>query len=97
MDMKIMFNHAFRQLINRHFPDFPKTISFELLEPFRENIEARHGQTLERLNERGGLSPGEIYMGINDINLKDMPKFCELRGFPAILDLLDIDPPPNDD
>ena len=91
--MKIMFSHSFRQLIKRRYPDFPKTIPFESLESFRKNIEQRHGQTLERLNERGGLSPGEIYMGVHNIDLSKMPKFVELRGIAAILDLLESPQP----
>ena len=96
MEMKIMYSQSFDRLFLRRYPTLPKTIPFDLLEPFRENIEDRHGQTLEKLNGRGGLSPGEIHMGINDISIKDISKFdglIEIRGLSTILDLLEYDPP----
>lgn len=86
--MTIMYWQSFDHVFRNRYSDLPKTIPLKLLEPFRENIKNRHGQTLERLNERGGMSPGEIYMGINNIHLKDAPKFVEIRGLVAILDLL---------
>lgn len=87
--MKIMYGNALARVIRNHFPDLPDKIPLELLEPFRKNIEDRHGQTLERLNERGGLSPGEIHLGVNNIHLRDMPQFSEFRGIVTILDLLE--------
>ena len=88
MEMKIMYRQSFDHLFMKRYYALPKTIPFELLEPFRENIEKRHGQTLERLNERGGLSPGEIYLGIHNIGLREAPRFVEIRGLVAVLDLL---------
>lgn len=35
------------------------SIPWALIEPFERQAKANHGQTLERLAERGGLSPGE--------------------------------------
>lgn len=89
MEMTIMYWQSFGHIFRRKRPYLPKTIPFDLLEPFRKNIESRHGQTLERLNERGGLTPGEFYLGINNIHLKDIPNFADIRGIVAILDLLD--------
>ena len=88
MDMKIMYHQSFDHMFRRRYSDLPKTIPFALLEPFRENTERRHGQTLEKLNSRGGLSPGEIHMAVNDIRSPSDVSFCELRGLTTILDLL---------
>jgi hypothetical protein len=40
---------------------FPRSIPWEEAEKFRGQALRNHSQTLERLAERGGLSPEEIY------------------------------------
>ncbi len=45
----------------RTHPDFPSSIAWALVEPLRESCMRAHDQTLERLNERGGLSIAELY------------------------------------
>ncbi len=45
---------------------WPKSISWNLIEPHRNHAEKNHGQTLERLAERGGLDPVELWCVIND-------------------------------
>lgn len=45
-------------------PNYPG-VPWKLLEPYREQAMVNHHQTLERLAERGGLSPAEIYYVIN--------------------------------
>jgi len=44
----------------------PSSISFALIEPHRKQAKKNHGQTLERLNERGGLSPIELVAVLED-------------------------------
>lgn len=39
----------------------PRFIPWEVAETFRDQAHRNHSQTLERLNERGGLSPLEMY------------------------------------
>ncbi len=41
-------------------------IPWELIEPHRMQALASHSQSLERLHERGGLSPGEAVAVIED-------------------------------
>ena len=41
-------------------PDRRRTVPWEILTPFEENAERFHGQSLQRLSERGGLGPGEM-------------------------------------
>lgn len=37
------------------------SVPWRLVEPYADQAKANHDQTLERLNERGGLSPGELW------------------------------------
>lgn len=49
------------------YTGYPKTVPFSLLnEDWAQNI---HGQTLDRLAERGGMSPDEIVMNMSRIKL----------------------------
>lgn len=41
--------------------EMPKSIPWIFIEQFRDQAFKNHGQTLERLAERGGLAPEEIY------------------------------------
>lgn len=48
--------------------DFPRSIPWEAIEPHRQQAESNHcGQTLERLAQRGGLDPSEIYLAVNGL------------------------------
>ena len=40
---------------------WPRSIPWTFAETFREQAEDNHDQTLERLHERGGLAPEEIW------------------------------------
>ena len=49
------------------YEDCPESIEWELLEPHRLQALKNHcGQTLERLAERGGLSPDELVAVLED-------------------------------
>lgn len=39
----------------------PRTVAWSVVEPFREQVFENHDQTLEKLAERGGLAPEELY------------------------------------
>jgi len=41
---------------------WPESLPWSIVEPWRAQAERNHGQTLERLNERGGLSPLELWL-----------------------------------
>lgn len=43
------------------------TIPWRLVEPLRDKALRGHNQTLERLNERGGLSLAELYCHVHDV------------------------------
>ncbi len=40
----------------------PRNVPWSFVETFRAQAEYNHGQTLERLNERGGLAPEEMWL-----------------------------------
>ena len=41
-------------------PDRRRSVPWEMLTPFEANAQIFHGQTLQRLSERGGLGTGEM-------------------------------------
>jgi len=56
----------------------PKEISDDLLdEDWAQRI---HSQTLKRLNERGGLSPLEIYINVNKLPYQTVYNFTETEA-----------------
>lgn len=52
----------------------PRRIPWSLAETFRQQAERNHGQTLERLAERGGLSPEEMWMAAHDVSIRSIPE-----------------------
>lgn len=44
-------------------------VPWGFVEPFRDAIERNHRQTLERLAERGGLSPVELFVAAHGITV----------------------------
>lgn len=40
----------------------PRSVPWSFVETFRAQAEANHGQTLERLAQRGGLAPEEMWL-----------------------------------
>lgn len=65
----------------RFFPLLPwkKTprIPWEMVEPHARQAEINHYQTLERLAERGGLSPSELMAVLEDRRWSPMPDASE--------------------
>lgn len=54
---------------------WPASLPWALVEPWREQAEVNHSQTLERLNERGGLAPQELWVAAHGKSLRAM---CEI-------------------
>jgi hypothetical protein len=50
---------------------WPAALPWALVEPLRAQAERNHGQTLERLNERGGLAPQELWCAAHGKRLRD--------------------------
>ena len=49
--------------------ELPRFVPWEFVEKFREQAEKNHDQTLERLAERGGLDPTEMYLAARGLGL----------------------------
>lgn len=49
----------------RH-PSWPRSIPWSLIKMHEHQAEKNHGQTLERLSERGGLDPVEMWCVLSD-------------------------------
>lgn len=45
---------------------WPRSVPWAFVETFRERAESNHAQTLERLAERGGLAPDEMWLAAHD-------------------------------
>lgn len=50
--------------------DCPSCIPWEMVEPFREAAQRNHGQTLEGLHRRSGLTVKELYAVFNELSLR---------------------------
>lgn len=49
--------------------DCPGEIPFSIIEKHRTFIKKVHSQTLERLSERGGLGPEELYYDLQELRM----------------------------
>lgn len=49
---------------------WPESLPWSTVEPWRAQAETNHSQTLERLNERGGLAPEELWCAAHGYNLR---------------------------
>lgn len=65
-----------------------KSIPWSLLEPHRAQAHRNHGQTLERLAERGGLSPREVIGVIEGINWGALRNIDETDAVNKLLKLM---------
>jgi len=55
------------KILGRKWPELPDKVPFSILsENWAQNI---HRQTLDRLNERGGMCPLEIYLNIEKLDI----------------------------
>jgi len=54
---------------DRARPDCPRSVPWAFVEPFRARAQDNHDQTLERLAQRGGLCPRELWAAAHDARL----------------------------
>jgi hypothetical protein len=52
--------------LRQRYPDCPQFVNWDIVADHRRQAERNHGQSLETLNSRGGLSPDELYAILND-------------------------------
>lgn len=55
------------------YDDCPRSVPWAAVEPARSTAMKNHGQTLERLAERGGLSPKELVCALDGLKLRSVP------------------------
>lgn len=60
-----MKTFAIHYVSRKAFPDLPLVVPWNFIEPAREQAMANHDQTLERLNERGGLDATEMIAALD--------------------------------
>jgi hypothetical protein len=64
-------NEVFPILYDREWAQYRRFVPWSLVAPFEEQAKKNHGgQTLERLAERGGLSPHELVALITEQPLR---------------------------
>ena len=56
----------------RDIKNCPRSVPWSLVEPHRAQAMSNHSQTLERLAERGGLSPDELHAVVHDQRWRPM-------------------------
>jgi len=59
--------------------DCPESIPWEMIAPYEKQAINNHGQTLEGLNERGGLDACEIYAVMHGISFGQSKRLNETR------------------
>lgn len=52
--------------------DCPRAVPWSAIAPHEQRAQLNHGQSLERLAERGGLSPKEFVAVISDRPIRDV-------------------------
>jgi hypothetical protein len=63
-----------------------KSVPWAWIEQYRSVAMRNHYQTLERLAERGGLSPGEIWLLIAGVRPSRMPRDVSAVRFQNVID-----------
>ncbi len=56
---------------------WPESLPWSTVEPWRAQAEQNHSQTLEVLNERGGLAPKELWAAAHGLGIRDFHKTTE--------------------
>jgi hypothetical protein len=57
-------------LDRRRYPDARRSVPWSWVAPFEPQVARNHEQSLERLAERGGLSPAELYCAVAGLSLR---------------------------
>ena len=66
---KRMFPVLLSHVDKVRYPECPRYIRWDLVEPYQENALKFHMQSLEQLADRGGLDPVEIWGIVLDVNV----------------------------
>jgi hypothetical protein len=63
----------------REIAGCPTSVLWSLVEPHRAQAMSNHGQTLERLTERGGLAPDEMHAVVHDQRWRPMDESTAIQ------------------
>ena len=70
------------------FPDVPRSIAWETIAPFDDQAKLNHcDQDLERLAQRGGLSPWELYCVMHRLRHRDAWDITERTAVEFLMEL----------
>ncbi|AWJ85132.1 hypothetical protein TSH58p_17355 [Azospirillum sp. TSH58] len=70
--------------------DAPRSIPWSLVAPHRAQAQINHGQTLERLAERGGLAPCELLAVLEDRPHRRMHLEDAIRQVRAMIEAFEL-------
>lgn len=54
---------------------WPSSVPWDFIAPYEKRAKSNHSQSLERLAQRGGLGPMEMYAVLRDIPYHDVENF----------------------
>jgi hypothetical protein len=66
----------------------PKVVPWDFVEPHREQAKRNHAQTLERLAQRGGLSPSELVAVVTGEGLQSVIGSSDVERSRVLVELL---------
>lgn len=59
---------------------YPRSVPWDLVKEHERQAERNHSQSLDRLAERGGLSPKELWCVIHDMHFRDAKEMTEAKA-----------------
>ena len=80
--------------------DWPDSIPWEIIAPCESRAKRNHSQSLERLAQRGGLGPLELYAVLRDIPYRELKNFgmeTEEEAMDIIIQWMDSVKPSEDE
>jgi hypothetical protein len=70
---KVLYGSELREMRKR-YGDLPDYIPWGIVAPHEKQAIRNHDQTLEVLNERGGLDPRELYAIVHSMSWRDVSR-----------------------
>ena len=72
----------------RHFPGCPGTVPWAAIAPFEAQAQRNHKQSLQRLADRGGLHPVEVWAVMNGKDWMGYKNPCSMQEAVSFLKAL---------
>ena len=70
---KVLYGSESREMRKR-YGDLPDYVPWDLVVPHEKQAIRNHDQTLEKLNERGGLDPRELYAVCHSMSWREVDR-----------------------